>query len=84
MMTGSVASLQASNAAFGWMQLANARMNLAFRGNGLSSSALNSADTKYQLAMLNDAVQYQAYNLMADSFEKVKKDNIKRSFSIFA
>lgn len=88
MMTGSVASLNASNAAFGWMQAANARLSLLSCCGGKPSfgSLYNTynADRNLELDMLNDSFQYKAYTAMADSQEKIKKQNIKRSFSIFA
>lgn len=85
MMTGSVNSLQASNAAFMWMQAANARLSmLSCCGGNPSFQGLYNADRNLQLDMLNDSFQYQANNEIADSMEKVKKDNIKRSFSMFA
>lgn len=84
MMTGSLPSLRASSAAFGWMQAANSRIGMlsccgqpSFKGN-------RDKDTNLQLDMLNDSFQYQAYMTMADSMDRVKKDNIRRSFSVFA
>lgn len=84
MMTGSVASLNASNAAFNWMQTANARMGMLSCCGQPSFKGLHNSDTNLQLDMLNDSFRYQAYNAMADSQEKVKKENNKRSFSMFA
>ena len=84
MMTGSVSRLSASNAAYGWMSVANSLMNLSFRGSSMPYASLLSADKNLTLNMLNDSFRYQAYNAMADSQEKVQKENIKRSFSIFA
>lgn len=86
MMTGSVASLNANNAAFGWMQAANARLGmLSCCGGGQPSfKGLYNADRNLELDMLNDSFNYQAYTAMAGSMEKIKKENIKRSFSIFA
>ena len=86
MMTDSVSRLQASNAAFGWMQAANARLGMisCCGGGQPSFRGLNNSDRNLELDMLNDSFQYQAYTAMADSQEKIKKDNIKRSFSTFA
>lgn len=84
-MTGSVNSLNASNAAFNWMQAANARLGmLSCCGGKPSFAGLYNADRNLELDMLNDSFQYQAYNAMADTQEKVKKENIKWSFSMFA
>lgn len=85
MMTNPVSRLSASNAAFGWMQAANARLNLlSCCGTGVPSAALYNADKNLTLQMLNDSFQYKAYTATADSQEKLQKENIKRSFSIFA
>lgn len=84
MMTGNVSVLNASNAAFNWMQAANARMGMLSCCGQPSFRGRNDADLNLQLGMLNDSFRYQAYNAMADSQEKINKDNIKRSFSIFA
>lgn len=85
MMTNPVASLNAMNAAYNWMSVANARLGLlSFAGSGVSSSALLNADKNYEPDMLNDSFMYQAYSAMADTQARITKDNIKRSFSIFA
>lgn len=87
MMTGSVSRINASNAAFGWMQAANARLGMlsCCGGQGQPSFAgLYNSDKNLELDMLNDSFNYQAYNAMADTQDKIAKDNIKRSFSIFA
>ena len=82
MMTNPVGSLSASNAAFNWMNAASARVGLlSFQGN---SASLLAMDKNFASNMLNDSFQYQAYSAMADSEAKLKKENIKRTFSIFA
>lgn len=83
-MTNTVSRLSASNAAYNWMNAANARMNLAFRGGSASYASLLSADKNLALDMLNDSFKYKAYTALADSQDKIQKENIKRSFSIFA
>lgn len=83
-MTNTVSRLSASNAAYNWMNAADARMNLAFRGGSTSYAFLLSADKNLALDMLNDSFKYQAYTALADSQDKIQKENIKRSFSIFA
>lgn len=72
MMTQTVSRLSASNAAYNWMSNANAL--LSFKGNSKN----------LELQMLNDSFRYRAYSAMADSEDKVRKENIKRTFSIFA
>jgi hypothetical protein len=72
MMTNSIGGLTANNAAYSWMGAANSLMS--FKGNS----------TALQLSMLNDSLRYKAGLLMQESQDKVQKENIKRSFSIFA
>lgn len=72
MMTNTVSRLSASNAAYNWMSAANSLMS--FKGNSKN----------LELQMLNDSFKYQAYTAIADSQDKVQKENIKRTFSIFA
>lgn len=84
MMTNPIGGLNASNAAYNWMNAANARMNLAFRGNSMPSDSLYAADKNLTLQMLNDSFRYQAYSAMDDMQKRIAKENIKRSFSIFA
>lgn len=85
MMVGGISRLSANNAAFNWMNAANARMGLlSFAGNPTNLSMLAAADTNLELQMLNDSFKYKAYTAMADSEDKLRKENIKRSFSIFA
>lgn len=85
MMTNPVNRLSASNAAFNWMQAANARLGmLSCCGGNPSFGAFYGPDKYLTLQMLNDSFQYQANNVIADSQEKLEKENIKRSFSIFA
>lgn len=85
MMTNRIPGLSASNAAFNWMNAANARLSmLSCCGGKPSFAGLYNADKNLSLQMLNDSFQYQAYTAMADSQEKLEKENIKRSFSTFA
>lgn len=82
MMVNTINRLSANNAAFNLMNAANARLNLiGFKGN---SASLLAMDNQLSCDMLNDSFKYQAYSAMADSDEKLQKENIKRSFSIFA
>lgn len=83
MMTSGVASLKASDAAFRWMSVANARMSMLSCCGQPSFKGRNDADVNLQLDMLNASTQYKANMLMADTFEKVKKDNLKRSLTMF-
>lgn len=82
MMTNPIGGLTASNAAYNWMSAANARIGmLSFAGN--PQAALR-RDKQLQLNMLNSSLQYKAGLLMEETNKKIQKDNIERSFSIFA
>lgn len=72
MMTNPIGSLTANNAAYRWMSAANSLMT--FKGNS----------TPLQLQMLNDSLAYRAGLLMQESQDRITKENIKRTFSIFA
>lgn len=74
--------LSANNAAYNWMNSADALRNLAFTGNGNMRSLL-SAENNLTTKMLNDSVIYQASLLMEKSQDKINKENIKRTFSMF-
>lgn len=83
MMTNPIGRLSANNAAYNWMNAANARINLlSFGGN--NTAALFAADKNLQQQMLMDSFNYKCYSALADMQERIQKENIKRSFSIFA
>lgn len=73
MMIKPVSRLSANDAAFGWMNAANALSCC----NGGNSKGL-------ELQMLQDSFNYKACSALADTQEKLQKENIKRSFSTFA
>lgn len=73
--------LSANDAAFNWMSAAN---QIAFTGCCGKPGNTLSADKNLTLEMLNDSFEYQAYSAMADSQDRITKENIKRSFSTFA
>lgn len=82
MMIQPINRLNANNAAYNWMNSADALRNLAFTGNGNMRSLLQ-AENNLNIQMLNDSVIYQASLLMEKSQDKVNKENIKRTFSMF-
>lgn len=82
MFVSPISRLNASNAAFGWMSAADSLMGLMSFGG--SPASLLSAEKSLTTSMLNDSFKYQAYTALADSQEKLEKENIKRSFSTFA
>lgn len=73
--------LSASTAAFNWMSAAN---QIAFTGCCGDPASRLSAEKNLTFGMLNDSFEYQAYSAMADSQDRIAKENIKRSFSTFA
>lgn len=80
MMTQTVSRLSAMNAAYNWMSAAD-----SLRAMTSSPYSFKGNNSKYlELQMCQDAFRYQAYNAIADSEDKVRKENIKRTFSIFA
>lgn len=74
MMTNPVGSLQASSAAFRWMQNASLLASPSFKGDSKN----------LELEMQQDSFRYKTYMAMDDMNERIKKQNIKRSFDIFA
>lgn len=82
MMIQPINRLSANNAAYNWMNSADALRGLAFTGNDNMRSLL-SAENNLNIKMLNDSVIYQASLLMEESQDKINKENIKRTFSMF-
>lgn len=83
MMTNPIGGLTASNAAYNWMSAANSLLALSSCNTG-NTASLFAAEKRLRLNMLNDEVAYQAGLLMQESQDKITKDNIERTFSIFA
>lgn len=83
MMVQTINRLSANNAAYNWMSSADALRSLAFTGGG-NSKAIQEYEKRLQAQMLNDSLNYKANLLIEESMDRVRKENIKRSFSIFA
>lgn len=83
MMTNPIGGLTSNNAAYNWMSAANSLRNLTSFGRGNSASLL-AAEKRLNISMLNDSIAYRAGLLMQESQDKIAKENIKRTFSIFA
>lgn len=82
MMTNRIGGLNASNAAFNWMNASNSLMGLmSFKGN---SGSLLSTEKNLTSGMLNDGLMYKAGLLQEESAKNIRNENIKRTFSIFA
>lgn len=84
MMVGTVSRLSANNAAFNCMRASNSIMNMAFRGSNMDRGDIFVTEKNLQSQMLNDSLMYKANSYMEDSFKKLQKEKIKRTFSIFA
>lgn len=82
MMTNPIGSLTANNAAYNWMSSANALMGLSFRGG--NSASLLAQENLLTTGMMQDQWLWEEGNLMQESQNKITKDNIKRTFSVFA
>lgn len=74
MMTNPIGSLQASNAAFRWMQNASLLASPSFKGDSRN----------IELQMVQDSFRYKAYTALDEMNDRITKQKIKRSFSIFA
>jgi len=82
MFVGTVSRLSANNAAFNWMNSANALIGLtSFTGN---ANQLRRSELGLTLGMLNNGLNYKAGMLQEDSMKKISDANIKRTFSTFA
>lgn len=83
MMTNPIGGLTANSAAYNMMRSSNALLGLcSFKGG--NSAALLAKEKSLTLSMLNDSINYRAGLLMQETQDKIIKDKIKRSFSIFA
>ena len=79
----------ANNMAFRGMMANNARLGLISGLNGQSFSnqqlsALSAMDTQLEIDALMCGFQYKYAKKMLEQMKKLQKDNIERSFSIFA
>ena len=80
MMVNPISRLTANNAAYSWMNSANALMSF----NGENGSSLLSNENLLRTNMLNDSLNYKASLLMDETNKKLVNEDIKRTFSIFA
>lgn len=88
MIVGTIGGMQAimnsSNAAYNMMQCSNALLGLcSFKGNP-DLASLNNAEKQITFQMLNSQIQYEANQAQLDSLDKLRKDEIKHTFSTFA
>lgn len=83
MMTNPIGRLSANNAAYNLMNASNSLIRLCSFTGGNPTSLL-SAEKNLTTNMLNDSLIYKAGLLMDESQDKLAKENIKRTFSIFA
>ena len=74
-----------NNAAFNTMQNCDTMMGMTRNaGSATNMQALSKKETNLQVQNLQNQLTYQACDAMEDSQQKMKKDNIKRSFTMFA
>lgn len=82
MMINPISRLTANNAAFNMMNDANSIINLcSFKGDPAAAFAMEQRLTQ---DMLRNQLQYQASLEMEETQDRLNKENIKRTFSIFA
>ena len=82
-------TMMANNMAFRGMMANNARLGLISGLNGQNLNpqqlaALSAMDTQLELDALTSSFQYTYANKMLETLKKLQKDDIERSFSIFA
>lgn len=73
-----------NNAAYSWMNSANALISMTGNAANQNPASLLSNEKNLRMTMLNDSLMYKANELQEEVAQKLKKDNIKRSFSTFA
>lgn len=82
-------TMMANNMAFRGMMANNARLGLLSGLNGQNFNsqqlaALSAKDTQLELDALTCGFQYTFAKKMLENLKKLQKDDIERSFSIFA
>ena len=82
-------TMMANNLAFRGMMANNARMNMLSNMGGVpynnqQLAAISAMDTQLELDALTSGMQYQYAKKMIEQLKKLQKDDIERSFSIFA
>lgn len=82
MMINPINRIMTNNAAYSAMNASDSLMRLSFKGG--NPNMLMSAEKNLTLRMLNDSLMYKASLLKEETDEKLAKEKIKRSFSIFA
>lgn len=87
MMTTSIGGLSAMNmanyAAYNMMLNSSARLGLLSFNGTSDMRALNSADKRLDLDMLNNGLLYKASLAQEESLKKITDQNIKRTFCMF-
>ena len=82
-------TMMANNMAFRGMMANNARMNMLSNMGGVpynnqQLAAISAMDTQLELDALTSGMQYQYAKKMIEQLKKLQKDDIERSFSVFA
>lgn len=84
-VTGRIGAISTMhNSAFNWMNSANALISMTGNAANQSPAVLHAAEKKLLLSMHNDSLMYRIAELQDETYRKLEKDNIKRSFSTFA
>ena len=82
-------TMMANNMAFRGMMANNARMSMLSNMGGVpynnqQLAAISAMDTQLELDALTSGMQYQYAKKMIEQLKKLQKDDIERSFSVFA
>lgn len=83
-------TMMANNMAFRGMMANNARMNMLSHLDGHQHfsygqlAALNAMDTNLEIDAMNSSLQYKCAKAMIESLKKLQKEDIERSFNLFA
>jgi len=77
-------TMMANNMAFRGMMLNNARLNLISNAGTQDLTTLSALDTQLEIDALNCGLQYRYAMKMIEQLKELQKEDIKRSFDIFA
>ena len=84
-VTGTISPrITMNNSAYNWMNSGAALISMAGNPSAMSPNALRTNENRLKLMMINDSLMYKVAELQDESSKKLVKDNIKRTFNVFA
>ncbi len=84
MLVTGISGLTATNSAYSAMSSANSLMSLTRNAGNMNSRSLLNAEKKLNADMQTNSLLYKISTLMEDREKQYQKEDIKRSFSVFA